>query len=213
MIAYRIKITLKDTEPLIWRMVIIPGGITFKRLHDIIQFSMGWDDRYLYDFNIKEEKLRITIDEEAIAEYDFYSKKKLTKKNDPYGYIARMLEITPMLCSKVKIDKYLSQYKTIEYVYDFGDYWKHEITLEEVVEDYQYDHPTCIEGEGACPPEDVGGIHGYTAFLQAIDDKKHPEHDKLKEWAGPYYNYTFDIKRTNKFMQDILKLKKVKSPS
>ena len=208
--AYRIKIALKDTEPLIWRGVIVPAEITFKRLHDVIQFSMGWDDRYLYDFNIKEENLRITIDEEAIAEYELYSKKKLTKKNDPYGYISRMLEITPKLCSKVKIDKYLCEYRNIEYVYDFGDYWKHDITLEEVVEDYEYGYPTCIAGEGACPPEDVGGIPGYIAFLEAINDKNHPEHEKLKEWAGPYYKYTFDIKRTNTFMEDILKLKKVK---
>jgi hypothetical protein len=207
--AYKIKITLKDMEPLIWRRVIVPAEITFKRFHDVIQFVMGWENRYLYDFNIKEEKLRITIDEEAIAEYEFYSKKKLTKKNDPYGYISRMLEITPRLCSEVKIDKYLCEYKNIEYVYDFGDYWKHDISLEEVLEDYNYGYPTCIEGEGTCPPEDVGGVSGYEEFLKVINDKNHPEHSRVKEWAGLDYNYTFDIKRTNTLMQDILKMKDV----
>ena len=209
--AYRIKITLKESEPLIWRRVIVPAEITFKGLHDVIQLSMGWNDCYLYDFNIKEENLRITIDEEAIAEYELYSKKKLTKKNDPYGYISKMLEITPMLCSKVKIGKYLSEYKSIEYVYDFGDYWKHDISLEEVVEDYEYDYPICIGGEGACPPEDIGGVTGYLAFLEIINHNEHPEYERVKEWAGEHYKYTFDIEGTSMLMEDSFKLKKDKA--
>ncbi len=114
--AYKIKITLKGSEPLIWRRVIVPAEITFKRLHDIIQLSMGWSNCHLYDFNITEEKLRITGDEEAIAEYEMYSKIKLTKKNDPYGFIASLLEIEPKLSSKIKIDKYLTQNLNIAYI-------------------------------------------------------------------------------------------------
>lgn len=209
--AYKIKITLKDTELLIWRRVIVPSEVTFKRLHDIIQFAMGWHDLYLYDFNIKEENLRVTVDEEAIAEYELYSKKNLTKKNDPYGYISKMLEITPLLCSKVKIDKYLSEYKNIEYIYDFGDYWKHDIVLEDILEDYQYEYPACIGGEGACPPEDIGGVPGYLAFLEIINHKEHPEYEKVKKWAGEDYKYTFDIEGTNMLMKDAFKPKKDKA--
>ncbi|WML33156.1 plasmid pRiA4b ORF-3 family protein [Clostridium sp. OS1-26] len=202
--AYKIKISLKDTELLIWRRIIVPAEITFKRLHDIIQISMGWRDNYLYDFNIIEEKLRVTGDEKTIVEYEFYSKKKLTKKNDPYGYVAKMLEITPKLSSDIKIDKYLSNYKNIEYVYDFGDYWKHNIILEEVLEDYENNYPVCIEGEGACPPEDIGGIFAYEQFLESVNDKSHPEHQKLKEWADKqHYEYIFDIESINRQMKDV----------
>ena len=42
--AYQMKIELIDSEPLIWRRVIVPAEITFKRLHDTIQFAMGWWD-------------------------------------------------------------------------------------------------------------------------------------------------------------------------
>ncbi|NLL30844.1 MAG: plasmid pRiA4b ORF-3 family protein, partial [Clostridiales bacterium] len=158
--AYKIKIELTGSKPLIWRRVLVPEEITFERLHDVIQFAMGWGNDHLYDFNLKEEKLRITSDEEVIKEFEYYSKLKLTEKNDPNGYIRKRLEIKPKLSSKVKIDKYLIKEKNIEYVYDFGDYWKHNITLEEIIEDYEYAYPMCIEGEGACPPEDVGGIYG-----------------------------------------------------
>lgn len=94
--AYQIKIELIDSNPLIWRRVIIPADVTFRRLHDTIQFSMGWYDYHLYEFEFAEEKFRITNDEEAYEEYKFYSKKykknNPTKEEDPYGIIGRIIE-------------------------------------------------------------------------------------------------------------------------
>lgn len=206
--AYKIKIELTGSKPLIWRRVLVPEEITFERLHDVIQFAMGWGNDHLYDFNLKEEKLRITSDEEVIKEFEYYSKLKLTEKNDPNGYIRKRLEIKPKLSSKVKIDKYLIKEKNIEYVYDFGDYWKHNITLEEIIEDYEYAYPMCIEGEGACPPEDVGGIYGYAEFLEIIKDEAHPQHEELKQWAEEVGYEEFNMEETNYFMADLLKLKK-----
>lgn len=206
--GYILKITLIDSNPLIWRKVVVPSGITFKELHIIIQFSMGWNDCYLYDFNIKEENLRITCDEEAIKEYKIYSNMKLTKRNDPHGFIANLIRIKWKLSSEVKVDEYLTKENNIEYVYDFGDYWRHEITLEEIIEDYQYEYPICIEGEGACPPEDVGGICGYENFLEIIKDKNHPEYETLKEWSDDQsYKYSFDVKRANALMSQRLEFK------
>lgn len=206
--AYKIKIELTGSKPLIWRRVLVPEEITFERLHDVIQFAMGWGNDHLYDFNLKEEKLRITSDEEVVKEFEYYSKIKLTEKNDPNGYIRKRLEIKPKLSSKVKIDKYLIKEKNIEYVYDFGDYWKHNITLEEIIEDYEYAYPMCIEGEGACPPEDVGGIYGYAEFLEIIKDEAHPQHEELKQWAEEVGYEDFNMEETNYFMADLLKLKK-----
>ena len=60
--AYQIKTELVDSNPLIWRRVVIPADITFKRLHDTIQFSMDWWDHHLYEFEFPDEKLRITND-------------------------------------------------------------------------------------------------------------------------------------------------------
>ena len=57
------------------------------------------------------------------------------------------------------------------YEYDFGDGWEHRIVVESVgkrVPDWPY--PLCVAGARACPPEDVGGITGYEAFLKAIAD-------------------------------------------
>ena len=46
--AYQIKISLKGSKPLIWRRVLVPELITFKRLHETIQHSMGWLNYHLF---------------------------------------------------------------------------------------------------------------------------------------------------------------------
>ena len=52
----------------------------------------------------------------------------------------------------------------ITYIYDMGDWWEHEIRIEDRLEaeDGQR-YPLCVGGQGACPPEDCGGPEGYQA--------------------------------------------------
>ena len=38
-------------------------------------------------------------------------------------------------------------------------------------------YPRCVAGEGRCPPEDCGGVHGYAEFLQIIANPYHEEHE------------------------------------
>lgn len=42
------------------------------------------------------------------------------------------------------------------------------------------DRPGVVAGEGACPPEDVGGPHGYADFLKALANSRELEHDHMK---------------------------------
>ena len=68
------------------------------------------------------------------------------------------------------------------YEYDFGDGWLHEILFEgrpQAEPGQQF--PLCLEGRRACPPEDVGGVWGYTEFLEALADPNHEQHDELLE--------------------------------
>lgn len=73
----------------------------------------------------------------------------------------------------------------IEYQYDFGDGWEHEIVLEKVLPPEEgAKYPVCIKGRRACPPEDCGSIWGYEDLLLALQDPNHPDHDDLLEWVG-----------------------------
>jgi hypothetical protein len=51
--------------------------------------------------------------------------------------------------------------ETFGYQYDFGDDWEHDVVLERIVNGAEVVETTCLEGERACPPEDVGGPPGY----------------------------------------------------
>lgn len=48
------------------------------------------------------------------------------------------------------------------YAYDMGDYWQHEIRIEQRLSSEEDKHyPVCTGGSGSCPPEDCGGPLGY----------------------------------------------------
>jgi len=218
--AYQIKIELVGSKPLIWRRIIIPSDVTFNYLHNIIQYSMGWLDYHLFEFEIKKENLRITNNDEAVDEYRYYEKKyknknidvliKLKPENNELIVAKAILKTTVKSPLRIKIDTYLEKYKYINYVYDFGDYWQHKIKLEKIVDDYEFGYATIIDGDGTCPPEDVGGIDGYNRFLKAWNDPNDPEHEETRVWGESQHYIPFNIK----FFNDALKIccapKKVK---
>jgi hypothetical protein len=65
------------------------------------------------------------------------------------------------------------------------------------------DHPEAeppvvvLDGKRNCPPEDCGGTWGYANLLEALADKKHPEHRDMKEWIGKYDPEEFDLEELN----------------
>ena len=59
----------------------------------------------------------------------------------------------------------------------------------------------CIEGERACPPEDVGGIRGYAEYLEAMADPDHERRQEFMEWRGKFDPELFDATKTTKAMR------------
>ena len=62
-------------------------------------------------------------------------------------------------------------------------------------------YPICVEGERACPPEDVGGIFSYNEYLKIIGDPNHEQHEEMLEWMGKFDPVQFDSKKASKKMQ------------
>lgn len=52
-----------------------------------------------------------------------------------------------------------------------------------------------VDGAGACPPEDVGGIGGYAYLRLVLADPEHDEHDEYVRWAGLKSAQKFDPAR------------------
>jgi hypothetical protein len=155
---FHMRVTLADVRPTVWRRIAVPGGYTLDRLHRVIQLAMGWQDCHLHSFDIGSVGYGVP---------------------DPDG----MLEIRDEL--DFRLDAVAGKDTRFTYTYDFGDWWEHEIVVEDVLgPELDERYPTCDDGEGDCPPEDVGGVYGYERFREAISDPAHPDHDATVEWFG-----------------------------
>ena len=87
----------------------------------------------------------------------------------------------------------------VQYIYDFGDDWRHEILIEEEgpIRD-GLTFAVCVDGENACPPEDCGGPPGYEDLREALADPSHDEHEEFLGWVGGSFDPSaFDIVTVN----------------
>ena len=89
------------------------------------------------------------------------------------------------------------------YIYDFGDSWEHDIVVEEILQaEKDTRFPRCLDGQRACPPEDVGGVGGYADFVKAIRSPRHPEHAEMLAWVGGAFDPDkFDLQGVNGMLQ------------
>ncbi len=166
-LTYQFKIKLRGiTNPPVWRRVLVPANFTFSGFHAVIQEAFGWWNEHLYCFGDKPYSQSLYIAE--VDEEDWYRP----------DYDARKFTLGELFGDGGIIKKFC-------YVYDFGDDWIHDITLEKVFDEYS-DHATCIKGKGACPEEDSGGVWEYedmkedgeiedSAFIDLEEINKHVE--------------------------------------
>jgi hypothetical protein len=166
--VYQFKITLKGTKPPIWRRILVPETYTFWDLHVAIQDAMGWDDYHLHEFTLLSpktgRKVKIGIPSDEDADFGWEVLAEWNQKIAHY---------------------FSSENSKADYVYDFGDGWEHSIKLEKILpRETGVAYPRCIDGRGACPPEDCGGIGGYAEFLEAIGDPANELHEDMLDWVG-----------------------------
>lgn len=140
-----LKIALEDTHPPVWRRVVVPESMSFGNLHEVIQTVFGWYDMHLHIFEAPKAIYDIVADpEDSFNDYYFMENK------------------VPIIA--------VAQYeKWIRYTYDFGDEWRHKISFEKSIEDYEYDYPTLIKVKGANFEEDSGGVWGESQSDESYD--------------------------------------------
>ncbi len=158
----RLRIELQELEAKIWRRIDMPLSTTLQALHEAIQWSMGWTFSHLWEFEIGDRR----YSDPRFREFD----------GEPAFYSAKGIRLRTVIARDV--DRFV-------YIYDFGDYWCHDVIVEEVRDgDPDMEYPAFVEGAGRCPPEDVGGPGGFMDFLEAVLDPTHEEHQALLQWYG-----------------------------
>ncbi|HXJ61065.1 MAG TPA: plasmid pRiA4b ORF-3 family protein [Verrucomicrobiae bacterium] len=175
---FQFKITLHGIEPPIWRRIQVLDD-TLDKLHEHFQAAMGWTNSHLHAFFIQGKRCG---DPELLDDgFDLDSTQTLMSAVLP-------ADGTPL---------------SLEYHYDFGDDWVHDVLFEGSPPPQPgVSYPQCLEGERACPPEDVGGIGGYADYLEAMADPSHEEHQHMLDWNGPFNPDAFNPRRATHVMQE-----------
>lgn len=183
--AVELKITLNLLNQDVWRKVVLPLNTPFEKFHMIIQTLFSWQDYHMHEFHI--------LHEDQIVQ-------KLVPDDDMIDFpdsIDRRLE------EGVELAEYLPQNQKLKYIYDFGDYWEHDIELIRHLPKHNHLDPYCIDGAGRTPPEDVGGQGGYEEFLEIINDPSHPMRKEMLSWGEMQEYSDFDLKSVNQSLRHI----------
>lgn len=170
-----IRVTLLGVDsPEVWRRVLVPASFTLDRVHMVIQEAMGWQNSHLHEFRIAGREYGMR----EIDEFDDFH--TLDEKKFRIGDLVKPGDV-------------------IEYRYDFGDCWDHELAIEatgEAAADVLY--PACTAGQGACPPEDAGGAPGFAELKQILAGPAGAQRDEMRAWAGEDYDPArFDLAAAN----------------
>ncbi|MBO0452164.1 plasmid pRiA4b ORF-3 family protein [Candidatus Enterococcus murrayae] len=137
--SYFVRVDLKGYKPPIWRRLQIPSGITYERLHRILQIAFGWEDRHLHSFFVDRTKM---IGPDDLEMPQFSEEQRL-------------------------IDEDFQKGVKIEYIYDFGCDWTHRIVVEKVVLDdlVRPGYAVCVKAKGDTPLEDSRGEEVWKEFI------------------------------------------------
>jgi hypothetical protein len=191
--AYDLRVTIQDTEPGIWRRLLVPETITVPELHRVLQTAFGWENRHLFGIRCVDRlgQPRVIIGPDDAAE---------EMGNEP--------------ASGVVLFELLDAQRTgtLEYEYDFGDAWTH---LVEVMGPAELPAGTvrCIGGANRGPVEDAGGTYGYARFIEALAEPADEQHQELSDWyefatgqdAGTFEPYAFDAGALNIRLDELAK--------
>lgn len=174
----QIKVSLNESNPLIWRRLLVEKTATFMDLHDFIQEAMGWENCHMFDFRVGKSHIG---EPDEMFEEDFAGRKFMNANTT----------VLDSMISKTK--------QKFEYEYDFGDGWIHQVLVEKFLpRDEKIKYPQCLDGEMSCPPEDCGGIYAYYDMLDILADKKNPEREDMIEWLGADFDpKRFDVAEAN----------------
>jgi hypothetical protein len=186
-----LKITLAGSDPKIWRRVEVHSGLTLHDLHYVIQCVFEWTDSHLYQFlvppggKLTRTAMRDATRYHALPPDPFFS--DLGRSDNPADEALVGRVFTP-------------DCKQIVYEYDFGDSWEHLVKLEKRSPGGDQDHvPQCLAGENAAPRDDMGGIPGYSMWLEALKDPAHEMHDEAVQWLGQDFDPArFDLEAANR---------------
>lgn len=163
--VYQLRLDLRGSRNLkVWRRILVPANIKLSLLHVVLLRAMGWGGGHMHEFIFAQDSYA-SVEPGLDLPFDVQDE------------------------SRVSLRKALEGSSTFTWVYDYGDNWQHKVKVERADDmATTLEHAMCITGQGACPPDDVGGVPGFENFVQALADPAHPEHEELTSWYGSSFD-------------------------
>lgn len=157
--GYDVKVRLDDFRPLTWRDLIIPSGITFKDLDNIMKILWDFSGYHLSRFTFKDSWDVITNE---FPDIDFNPGELNSKE--------------------VIIDEYFETNKKIYWEYDYGDGWSFTIEVKKTVE-YDKPYPTIKRFKGEYNlMDDIGGVWGLERLMMEDPDQLPRFNQQSVQW-------------------------------
>lgn len=95
----RLRVTMRDVEPKVERVIDVPVALTLDDLHMVLQVALGWTDSHLHQFRTETTTYAAPFEQWDDAETE------VDERSVPLSALPR----------------------TFRYDYDFGDGWEHDI--------------------------------------------------------------------------------------
>ena len=171
--AHVVRVSLRYVEPEVWRRVSVVYEMPLPKFADVPQQAMGWEGYHLHMFDVGGV-LFGPADENS---------DHLINEN-----AAKLTHVLPRVESALRWD------------YDFGDGWEHDVLVEAIEPlNPKTKYPVVLDGDRACPLEDVGGPPGYEDLLRVLSNPKHKEHKHMVDWAPKGFDpAVFDLVAANR---------------
>jgi len=179
-----LRVSLVGITPKVWRQVRIPGNFSLGDLHEVIQILMGWYGDHLHAFAVGDRRYADPMD---VDDPEYADEETVTL--DELG---------------------LSAGSRFIYMYDFGDAWKHAIRVSRVAPASAFPPEergavVCTAGERTAPPEDCGGVFGYTRMLELLarprEELDANQREFLDLFADEFDPDEFDIDAVNRALR------------
>ena len=184
-LIFQLKVTLKDSNPPIWRKVQVPSDMTLSQLHDTLQIAVGWGDCYLHQFIVGTTR---------------YSSDELVAFHEGH--------LPETACALNQI----ATGKGYTFTYDYGlntaapTVWVYTIVIEKIlIPNLERSYPRCLSGQRACPVERIGQIEHYKAHLKAVHGDSSAARWVINERMRREFDpERFDPRAVNRQLQGVL---------
>lgn len=141
--CYDVKVRLDDFRPLTWRDLIVPSGITFKELDNVLKILWDFSGYHLSRFTFKDSWDVVANESEDLG-----------------------LDEGELDSREVIIDEYFESNGKIYWEYDYGDGWSFTIEVKKAI-DCDEEYPVIKRYKGDYNlQDDIGGVWGLEMMIE-----------------------------------------------